>query len=332
MNPMATYRDYYEVLGVERSAGEKEIKTAYRKLARKHHPDLHTGSDKQAAEEKFKEINEAYEVLSDPEKRAKYDRLGSNWRNGQEWQTPPDMEGFHYYASDNGDFGYESGFSDFFETLFGGARTARAGTRRGNLRGQDVESELPLTLEEAYRGGEKTIQLTSREICAACHGAGRQERGLCSYCGGTGSTSSQKTLEVKIPPGIQDGSRIRLKGQGGDGLAGGNPGDLYLKVKLLPHEQFLLQGDHLESQVTVTPDQAVLGDKVTAATLDGPVIVKIPPMMNNGKKLRLRGKGWPRKQGGRGDQYVKVVIDLPAHLTEQEKELYTKLADLRKGV
>lgn len=331
---MAAYRDYYEVLGVERKASDKEIKTAYRKLARKHHPDLHTGKDKQVAEEKFKEINEAYEVLSDPEKRAKYERLGANWRNGQEWQPPPDTEGFRFYTSGDGGFGHENGFSDFFETLFGGARTAGAkpGARRANMRGQDVESELQLTLEEAYRGGEKTIQLTSRDICTACHGTGHQNSGLCSYCGGTGSTSTRKTLEVKIPTGIQDGSRIRLKGQGGEGLAGGNRGDLYLKVKILPHEQFTIHGDDLESQVAITPDQAVLGDKVTVATLDGPVTVKIPVMMNNGKKLRLRGKGWPRKDSIRGDQYVKVIIDIPAHLTEEERELYTKLANLRKGV
>lgn len=331
---MATYRDYYEILGVDRSAGEKEIKAAYRKLARQHHPDLHTESEKQAAEEKFKEINEAYEVLSDAEKRAKYDRLGANWRNGQEWQPPPDTEGFHFYTSGDGGYGYNTGFSDFFETLFGGARMngSSARVRRTNIRGQDIESELQLTLEEAYRGGEKTIQLTSRELCAACHGTGYRDEGICRYCGGTGSTAGRKTLEVKIPPGIQDGTRIRLKGQGGEGLAGGERGDLYLKINLLPHRRFTLKGEDLESEVTVTPDQAVLGDKITADTLDGPVTVTIPPLMRHGKKLRLRGKGWPKKDGSRGDQYVKVILDLPDSLSEAEKELYKQLADLRKGV
>lgn len=331
---MATYRDYYEILGVDRKASDKDIKSAYRKLARKYHPDLHTGNEKQAAEEKFKEINEAYEVLSDPEKRAKYDRLGADWRNGQEWQPPPDMEGFHFYSSGDGDYGYQGGFSDFFDILFGGARAAgvRSGVRRASVRGQDVESDLQLTLEEAYRGGEKTLQLTSREICAACHGAGILETGLCSYCGGTGSTSTAKTLAVKIPPGIQDGTRIRLKGQGGEGLNGGERGDLYLRIHLLPHSQFILQGDDLESEVIITPDQAVLGDQITAATLDGPVTVRIPPMMRYGKRLRLRGRGWPKKDGGRGDQYIKVLIDLPAHLSDAEKDLYRKLADLRKEV
>lgn len=331
---MATYRDYYEILGVDRKASDKDIKSAYRKLARKYHPDLHTGNEKQAAEEKFKEINEAYEVLSDPEKRAKYDRLGADWRNGQEWQPPPDMKGFHFYSSGDGDYGHQGGFSDFFDILFGGARAAgaRSGVRRASVRGQDVESDLQLTLEEAYRGGEKTLQLTSREICAACHGAGILETGLCSYCGGTGSTSTAKTLAVKIPPGIQDGTRIRLRGQGGEELNGGERGDLYLRIHLLPHSQFILQGDDLESEVIITPDQAVLGDQVTAATLDGPVTVRIPPMMRYGKRLRLRGRGWPKKDGGRGDQYIKVLIDLPAYLSDAEKDLYRKLADLRKGV
>ncbi|SHE82428.1 DnaJ C-terminal domain-containing protein [Desulforamulus putei] len=328
---MATYRDYYEILGVNRNASEKEIKSAYRKLARKHHPDLYTGTEKQAAEEKFKEINEAYEVLSDPEKRAKYDRLGANWRNGQEWQPPPDMGDFHFYSSGDGEYGYSSGFSDFFEMLFGrgGAAGNRAGAWQVNIRGHDVESELPLTLEEAYRGGEKTIQLTTREICTACHGNGFRDAGICHSCGGTGSTAGSKTLKVKIPPGIQHGTRIRLKGQGGEGLAGGERGDLYLKINILPHSRFTLRGDDLESEVTITPDQAVLGDKITVATLDGPVTVTIPPMMRHGKKLRLRGKGWPRKDGSRGDQYIRVILDLPNHLSEAEKELYKRLADMR---
>jgi len=299
-----TYHDYYETLGVPRSATEKEIKTAYRKLARKWHPDLHTGKEKEAAEEKFKQINEAYEVLSNPEKRGKFDRLGANWQEGQDFRPPPDMDGFHFYTNSGAGTG---GFSDFFETLFGGGdifgsaagRTRRAGPRRG----QDLETELAITLEEAYRGGEKSIQL------------------------------SGKLLSIKIPPGVYDQSRIRLKGQGGEGRNGGQRGDLYLKVRILPHKAFKVQGNDLETEITLRPDQAVLGDQVSVPTLDGVVSMKVPPGIRAGKRLRLRGKGLPEKVGSnRGDEYVRIRIDIPDNLTEEEREIYSRLAVLRKGV
>lgn len=327
------FQDYYETLGVSRNATEKEIKTAYRKLARQWHPDLHSGEDKEQAEEKIKQINEAYEVLGDQEKRAKYDRLGANWRAGQEFTPPPDMEGFRFYT---GGAGAEGGFSDFFDILFGGAggspfgRSAR-GARRGPLRGQDVESRLELTLEEAYRGGEKNIQLSVRETCPACGGTGYDGNGFCNRCGGTGGTASGKTITVKIPPGIQEGSRIRLKGQGGEGPGGGPRGDLFLKVKLAPHPVYRVDGQDLETEVTLFPEQAALGDQVTVPTLDGAVSVKIPQGTRAGRRLRLRGKGLPRKEG-RGDQYVLIKIDIPDSLSEKERELYRQLAELRKGV
>ncbi|OAT82281.1 DnaJ C-terminal domain-containing protein [Desulfotomaculum copahuensis] len=326
-----TYQDYYETLGVGRNATEKEIKTAYRKLARKWHPDLHAGKDKEAAEEKFKQINEAYEVLSDPEKRAKYDRLGANWQAGQDFRPPPDINGFEFHTATGAGPG---GFSDFFETLFGGAgpfvRTGRT-ARRGPLRGRDVESELELTLQEAYHGGEKTLQLTTREACPACGGAGFENDTFCSRCGGTGEVNGVKTLAVKIPPGVHDGSRIRLKGQGGEGLNGGERGDLYLKIHLRPDPVFTVQGDDLETEIILRPEQAVLGDRVTVFTLDGPVNMKVPAGARAGRRLRLRGKGWPRK-GGRGDQYVRIKIDIPASLTAAEEQLYRQLAALRKEV
>lgn len=323
------YRDYYEILGVGRNATDKEIKAAYRKLARRWHPDLHTGKDKDEAEEKIKLINEAYEVLGDPEKRARYDQLGGNWRAGQEFHPPPDMEGFRFYTGTGA-----GGFSDFFEILFGGASPSgpAAGTaRRGPLRGQDVESELNLSLEEAYRGGEKTIQLTSRELCPVCEGVGYHNRSFCRQCGGTGIFRDTKTLTVNIPAGVRNGSRIRLKGQGGEGLNGGARGDLYLKVSLTPHPTLRVQGNDLETEVILRPDQAVLGDKVTVPTLDGPVEVKVPAGMHAGKRLRLKGKGLPFA-GGRGHQYVRIIIDIPAQLTAEEKKLYRQLAGLRKGV
>jgi len=330
-----TFKDYYKVLGVERNATEKEIKAAYRKLARKYHPDLHTGSAKQEAEEKFKEINEAHEVLSDPEKRSKYDRLGANWRHGQEWQPPPDMDGFHFYTWGDSEGFDPSGFSDFFETLFG--RRGPSGfsgdfRQTRTVRGQDMESELELSLEEAYGGGEKALQLATRNICPVCQGSGQSGNSVCYSCAGIGTKNATKTLEVKIPPGIPDGSRIRLKGQGGEGLYGGERGDLYLKIKVRPHPNFSLRGSDLETQVSLRPEQAVLGAKVSVPTLDGEVLVSVPPMSHSGQKLRLRNKGWPQKGGSRGDQYVKITIDIPASLSQEEKNLYEKLAGIRKGV
>lgn len=324
-----SFQDYYEILGVSRTAADKEIKSAYRKLARKWHPDLHTGKEKEAAEEKIKKINEAYEVLSDKEKREKYDRLGANWRAGDDFQPPPDTEGFHFYTG--GDAG-ASGFSDFFETIFGGGfgRSTRT-TRRGPVQGQDTESELELTLEEAYRGGQKSLQLLAREMCQACGGQGHDGQSFCPHCGGTGVTSNTKTLAVKIPAGVADGSRIRLKGQGGEGLNGGARGDLYLKVRILPHLLYKVQGRDLETEVTLRPEQAALGDKVSVPTLDGPVLMRVPAGAHSGKRLRLRGKGLPHK-GGRGDEYVSIKIDIPEQLTAEEEKLYQQLAALRKGV
>ncbi|TEB12665.1 Curved DNA-binding protein [Pelotomaculum sp. FP] len=324
-----SFQDYYEILGVSRTATEKEIKSAYRKLARKWHPDLHTGRDKETAEEKIKKINEAYEVLSDKEKREKYDRLGANWRAGDDFQPPPDTEGFHFYTG--GDAG-ASGFSDFFEAIFGGGfgRGART-SRRGPVQGQDAESEVELTLEEAYRGGQKSLQLSTREICQACGGQGHDGQSFCPRCGGTGVTSNTKTLAVKIPAGVADGSRIRLKGQGGEGLNGGTRGDLYLKVRILPHPLYKVRGSDLETEVTLRPEQAALGDQVSVPTLDGAVLMKVPAGSRAGRRMRLRGKGLPHK-GGRGDEYVIIKIDIPERLTAEEEKLYRQLAALRKGV
>jgi curved DNA-binding protein len=327
------FQDYYEILGVSKGATEKEIKTAYRKLARKWHPDLHTEKDKAGAEEKFKRINEAYEVLSDAEKRAKYDRLGANWRDGDNFRPPPDMEGFNFYSGAGGQGA--GGFSDFFETFFGGGGNfggPARGARRGPGRGQDIESDLEITLEEGYRGGEKLLQLAVREVCPACGGDGINNNSFCTRCGGTGVNNGVKTITVKIPPGVREGSRIRLKGQGGEGHNGGPSGDLYLKVRLLPHPVYTVQGSDLETEVVIRPDQAVLGDRTEVPTLDGPVTMRIPAGTGAGKRLRLKGKGLPGKDGARGDQYVRIKIDIPTSLTSEEEQLYRRLAELRKGV
>ena len=300
------FQDYYEILGVKREAADKEIKSAYRKLARKWHPDLHTGKQKAEAEEKFKKINEAYEVLSDPEKRSKYDRLGSNWRNGQDFQPPPDWgDNVRFYSSADFPGGEADSRAQVAsatssklcsdEAAPSGVTTAgAAGTRRrtrGPQRGQDVETEIELPLEEAYHGVSKTIQLSTGAVCAECGGTGTRERGFCPRCGGTGQVPDTKTLEVKIPAGIRDGGRIRLRGQGGEGTGGGARGDLYLKVRLLPHPVYTVKGSDLETEVRLLPDQAALGDKVQVPTLDGPVIMTVPPGSHAGTRLRLREQG-----------------------------------------
>ncbi len=335
------YKDYYEILGLDRSASEKDIKNAYRKLARKWHPDLHPEADKKKAEEKFKEINEAYEVLKDPEKRKRYDQLGSRWQEGQDFQAHPDMEGVRFYTS--GDFGdfesaFEGGFSDFFKMFFGEGAAARAGgrragsaARRGPVKGEDVESEIELSLEEAYRGVTKTIRVSGSAVCSACGGAGTTGQGFCPQCGGTGNLPDEKTLDVKVPAGVKDGSRIRLKGQGGSGLGGAPKGDLYLKVRLRPHPVFKLNGSDIEVDAKIRPEQALFGDKISVQTLDGEVSLKVPPGSRSGSKLRLKGKGFPGKGGSRGNQYVRLLIDVPPDLSEEEKNLYKQLHDLRKG-
>ena len=324
------FQDYYETLGVGREATEKEIKAAYRKMARKWHPDLHPAGEKAAAEEKFKRLNEAYEVLKDPEKRARYDQLGKNWRDGQDFQAPPDMEGVRFYSE--GDFagGFGGGFSDFFEMLFGGGSARAKGFRRRAVRGEDLESEIALTIEEAYRGITKMIRLSGSEICPVCGGSAIRGDSFCTHCGGTGTTPAEKTLEVKIPPGVREGSRIRLKGQGGAGLGEGGPGDLFLKVRLLPHREFRLVGKDVESDVVLFPEQALLGDQVTVQTIDGPVTVTVPPGSGAGKKLRLRGKGYLDGPKGRGDHYVRVTIDIPREPGKRVKELYEQLHELRR--
>ncbi|MCR3922965.1 MAG: DnaJ domain-containing protein [Firmicutes bacterium] len=200
------FQDYYEVLGIARTATEKEVKTAYRKLARKHHPDLHPGEKQAAAEEKFKQINEAYEVLIDPDKRAKYDRLGENWQAGENFQPRPDMDGMHFHSANGG----AGGFSDFFETLFGGGftnsqRDQGFRQRQTNMRGEDVEAELTLTLEEAFRGGDKTVQLSLPSACEQCGGSGISGSGFCPVCAGRGQVQTTSTLTVKIPPSRADG-------------------------------------------------------------------------------------------------------------------------------
>lgn len=314
------YKDYYKLLGVERNAGKDEISKAFKKLARKHHPDLNAGD--KAAEEKFKDINEAYEVLKDDEKRKLYDQLGPDWQHGQNFQQQPGFENFTFYGGGgepgggySASFG-GSGFSDFFETLFGGAGGGRgqsfgpdpfSGFSRRSQRGRDVEAELGLSLEEAYRGGKKSVSISSP--------------------GGGG-----KSLEINIPAGVKEGARIRLAGQG-DPAPGGQgsaqPGDLYLRVKLLPHRHFALEGNNVLYDLNVAPWEAALGVKVRVPTLENEVELAVPPGSSSGKRFRLRGKGLG-SGGSKGDQYVRLHIKMPHKLEAEEKELWEKLAQISK--
>src|SRR5262249_1626871 len=291
-------------------ATEKEIKAAYRKLARQHHPDANPG-DKQA-EEKFKEIAEAYEVLKDADKRKKYDMLGSNWKAGAEFRPPPDFGGFTFDFGDLGGFGRggpftgkgSSAFSDFFEMVFGQSFGPETGAAAGgpaggprHSRGQDQEAEIELTVDELVRGTARNIQIS-------------------------GPGLKPKTLEVKIPAGLRAGKKVRVPGEGGISMDGGTRGDLFLKINVKPHTYYSIDGDNLISELAITPAKAVLGGDATVQTMDGPVTIVIPPGSQSGRLLRLRGKGLPRyKQDGRGDQLVRLKLVLPGDLSAEERAL-----------
>ncbi len=323
------YEDYYKILGVDRNASEKEIKRAYRKLARKFHPDVNPGD--KAAEEKFKEINEAHEVLSDPDKRSKYDQLGANW---QQWRRrggdPNNFDWSQWFASgpggapggvrvewsgDIGDLfggGGAGGFSDFFRAIFGGIGGAGGAGTTGSpfggatgqraLHGQDMEAQVEITLEEALRG---TTRMLERD--------------------------DGRKMRVKIPPGAHTGSKIKVAGKGGSGYAGGVPGDLYLVIRVKPHPVFRRNGNDLRCDVPVDLYTAVLGGEAQVLTLNGNVSLKIPAGINSGKTFRLRGKGMPdpRKPERRGNLLVTVQVQVPQKLNARERELFEKLVALR---
>lgn len=311
------YRDYYKILGVDRNSSEKEIKKAYRKLARKYHPDVNPGDNE--AEERFKQINEAHEVLSDPEKRKKYDQLGASWRQWQgrgegpggfdwsQWYAQPGGDRVYVQYGDLGDlFGGAGGFSDFFEAIFGGMGQRRAGNRGARTqpraaRGQDYEQEVEITLEESFSGTTRILQKDGRR------------------------------LEVKIPPGVETGSKVRMRGEGGEAFGGGGKGNLYLKVRVLPHRTFERKADYLYCEVPVELYTAVLGGEVRVPTLKGGAMLKIPPETQSGKTFRLKGQGMPHLKDPqkRGDLYAKVMVKVPQNLSEKEKELFRQLANMR---
>lgn len=315
------YKDYYKTLGVGKDASEKEIKRAFRRLARQHHPDVNPGDPQ--AEERFKEINEAYEVLSDPEKRSKYDRLGADWRRWQQtgggpgdfdwsrWATGRPGERVHVRYGTPEDledmFGGGSPFSDFFSQVFGGmgASPGRGGFQYDirPQRGRDYEQEVEITLQEAYHGATRILQKDGQR------------------------------LEVKIPPGAKTGTRVRMSGHGGGGTAGGSAGDLYLRVNVLPDARFERRGDDLHATISTDLYSMVLGGEVRVPTMTGEVVLSIPSGTQNGRTFRLRGKGMPRlrRPDEHGDLYAKVEVRLPTRLTEQQRALFEQLRQLKEG-
>ena len=312
------FRDYYETLGVSKTASDEEIKSAFRKLARKHHPDV--AKDKATAEEKFKQINEAYEVLSDPQKRQKYDQLGADWNQpGGGFQPPPGWRpqpGGGRGANPFGDGGVEfefggTGFSDFFEAFFGGGRSQTgfggAGFERQGTaaaRGSDVEADIMVTLEEALHGSKRTVSLRRS------------------------SASKVETYQVRIPRGVHEGQRIRLAGQGEAGARGGKSGDLFLRVRIARHPDFTVEGSDLVHEVDLAPWQAALGTELQVPTLEGAVRLKIPAGTQVGQRFRLRERGLPTASGSRGDLYVLANIRVPKKLTDREREIWQQLAEL----
>jgi molecular chaperone DnaJ len=349
---MAAVKDYYEVLGLKRGAGVNEIKGAYRKLARKYHPDLNPGNKE--AEEKFKEINEAYSVLSDPKKKENYDKYGQ-----AEGPTGfGGFEGFRRGGPEPGwgfeEGGYDFGFGDIFSELFG-SRPRRA---RGPVpqRGADLLTEVEISFEEAYKGATRPIRLTRQAPCPTCGGSGAQEvkrcpkcggsgrleskRGffstiqtcpecggtgqkvtkVCPACGGTGVKVTSETVQVKIPAGVDNGSLVKLRAMGNTGTAGGPPGDLHIRVRVRPHPFFRREGNDIFLKLPVTVSEAILGARVEVPTPDGKAFMKIPPGTQGGTRFKLKGKGFSTPRGGHGNMYADIAIAVPEELSEKDKE------------
>jgi len=336
-------RDFYQVLGVKRDASEKDIRSAYRKLARKHHPDVNPGD--KAAEATFKEINAAYEVLKDPEKRKKYDTYGDRWEMADQIEEMQRQRGgFDYFRTGGGgrrtrtadgvdfeEFDLGGGdFSDILGGIFGRGRGGRAAQPRPR-KGEDLEHPVEVTLEEAYNGTTRLIQMQVPETCQTCQGTGRLADQACPTCEGLGSLIKTKRLEVKVPAGVDTGSRVRIAGQGHPGTAGGTPGDMILLVTVRPHERFERKGADLSVDVPVPLYDAILGGEVEVPTLKGTRLhLKIPAGTQNGRQIKLAGQGMPRMGGGApGDLYARVKVTLPTTLNEREHALFEELRGIR---
>lgn len=301
------FKDYYQTMGVDRDASQDDIKRAYRKLARKYHPDVSKEDD---AEARFKEVGEAYAVLRDPEKRASYDELGARWKGGQDFEPPPNWDaGFEYTGGFDGDAGSAS-YSDFFESIFGGGFSggARPGGREQGFRarGEDHHAKVVVDLEDAYNGGTRTISLREPQL----DDAGQV-------------TLRERTLKVNIPKGVREGQRIRLSGQGSPGMGDGPAGDLYLEIAFDEHGLYTVEGRDVYLKLPVTPWEAALGGKVKTPTPTGPVDLTIPAGATNGRKMRLKGRGIPGRTPG--DLYVVLQLTVPPAETDEAKALYRKM-------
>ena len=306
------YRDYYEVMGVARDASQDDIKKAYRRLARKYHPDVSKEGD---AETRFKELGEAYAVLKDPEKRAAYDQLGPNWQAGQDFRPPPDWDaGFEYSGRgfDGGGFeGDPSQFSDFFEELFGQQFRSERGGRGGagfSARGEDHHAKVMIDIEDAYNGATRDIGLKAPEVDPSGH-----------------VVVKERTLSVRIPKGVKQGQRIRLAGQGGPGIGEGAAGDLYLEIEFNPHRLYRVEERDVYLEVPLTPWEAALGARVKVPTPAGPVDLKVPEGTTKARTLRLKGKGIPGKAAG--DLYAELRITLPEADSDDARQLYESMHD-----
>ena len=346
------YKDYYEILGVKRDAGDSEIKSAYRKLARKYHPDVNKTKE---AESKFKDINEAYEVLSDKAKRQRYDSLGANWQGGQSYTPPPGFEQFGFggnggnyqsFSFNGEDLG---GFSDFFSSLFGDmmmggasagrnaggfnsfdfggaqrAQSSRTSRRQSQPKTEnlDMTKNLNITLDDIFSQKPITVRFSNMKRCNQCPAGG----GYCSACGGTGVINEQKSIKVKLPPEVKQGQKIRVKGEG-KADEYGNKGDLYLIINITDNE-YQVDGYDLTKDVEITPPEAVLGTKKEIKTLHGNINIKIPPKTSSGQMLRLKELGLPKKGGGYGNLNARIKIVLPKNLTDRQIELYKQLQQL----
>lgn len=312
----AKFRDYYEVLNVPRTASDEEIKKAYFRLAREHHPDLHAEKDKDLHTKRMQEVNEAYAVLSSKENRAKYDQFGQDWKEGP---PPPDRQR-------DAEPSYEQtqeGFSDFFRHMFRKEQAQRENEEFFSSE-LDIEAVLDLSLKEAINGVERSFVLLTTGLCQNCHGTGRKNGVFCPVCGGVGEVRRQREVRTKIPAGLTEGGRIRLKGQGNEGAH--SRGDLYLRIHLLPDPNFKVDGKNLETTLRIMPWAAALGAEIPVQTLEDSLRMRIPKRTHAGTRLRLAGKGLG-KPGDRGDLFVRIEIDIPDVLTARSENLWKELEE-----
>jgi len=325
----STFQDYYSILGVSRGASDDDIKRAYRKLAKEWHPDRHPENERDEVEKKFKGISEANEVLSDPEKRKRYDALGENWQQGQSFQGGGgiDPEQFANMFGGGGGMGGGGGFSDFFGQMFGDmfSGRGRGRPRPRAQRGADAEAAIEVSVGEALLGGKRSFAFRMRIPCEVCAGQGRLSTGACPACGGLGANNQQKNIDLKIPDDIRDGQVLRLRGLGQPGAAG--PGDLLLTLNLVPDDVYRLRGRDVEAEVIVAPWDLLETVPVNVAVRGGTATARIPEGTKPGEKLRLRGQGLHKPDGTRGDLYLVVRLGLPDSLTDKQRELLKQLGE-----